>query len=155
MKRIATVSALLLLLSSGAAFAQDAAAGYVPWGVDEYEFFGLTKAQLKSHFKGKMRFSADVERASFGPVEACHTYDGATFKLGYSADKVVAVQRIFVGCNETSYGPAFENKQAALKFAIAGLSKLADRGALKAAELNKLLGARKILASMQTVVRPN
>ncbi len=155
MKLFAILIALVLSLSSGAAFAQEAAAGYVPWGVDEYEFFGLTKAQLKSQFKGKMRFSSDAERASFGPVEACHTYDGATFKLGYSADKVVAVQRIFVGCNETSYGPAFENKQAALKFAIAGLSRLADRGALKAAELNKLLGARKLLAGMQTIAQPN
>ncbi len=155
MKVFAIFAALLLWLSGGAAFAQEVAAGYVPWGVDEYEFFGLSKTQLTSQFKGKLRFSADFERASFGPVEACHTYDGATFKLGYGAGKVTAVQRIFVGCNETSYGPAFETKEAALKFAILGLSKLANRGALKGHELNKLVGARKQLAAIQAVNRPH
>jgi hypothetical protein len=122
-----------------------AEAKYVSWGVDEYEFFGLTKQQLTAQFKGKLTFAKDFSRAVFGRFEACHSYDGATFKLFFDGNKVSRVQRVFVGCNETQEGPLFESKQAALKFAIDGLTPDAKRGALKPAELKKLESARKML----------
>lgn len=120
-------------------------AKYVAWGVDEYEFFGLTKQQLASQFKGKLTFAPDFSRAVFGRFEACHSYDGATFKLFFDGNKVSKVQRVFVGCNETQEGPVFESKQAALKFAIDGLAPAAQRGLLKSDEMKKLSAAKKML----------
>jgi hypothetical protein len=121
------------------------AAKYVSWGVDEYEFFGLTKPQLAVKFKGKLSFAPDYSRALFGRFEACHSYDGATFKLFFDGDKVSKVQRVFIGCNETQEGPVLESKQAALRFAIDGLTPIEKRGALKPAELKKLAAARQML----------
>jgi len=120
-------------------------AKYVSWGVDEYEFFGLSKQQLAAQFKGKLSFSKDFSRALFGRFEACHSYDGATFNLFFEGNKVSRVQRVFVGCNGTLEGPVFESKQAALRFAVDGLTPAAKRGALKPAELKKLESARKML----------
>lgn len=133
-----------------AAFAQQSA-GYVPWGVDEYELFGLTKQELVAKFKGKLQFSEDGTRAMFGAVEACHTYDGPTFKLSFDPEnkRVSSVQRIFVGCTSTQFGPIFDRKQDALGFAISGLSQLAKRGTLKPAELTKLNAAQKMLAQLK------
>ena len=33
--------------------------GYVPWGVDEYELFGLSKLELAKKFKDKLHFNND------------------------------------------------------------------------------------------------
>jgi hypothetical protein len=38
---------------------------YTPWGIDEYQFFGLTKQELSTKFKDKLFFSKDFERATF------------------------------------------------------------------------------------------
>jgi hypothetical protein len=138
---------ILVLLAFGAYPALATEAKYVPWGYDEYQFFGLTKQQLTANFKDKVEFREDMKRVSLAPQKgACSGYDGATFELSFTDGKVTRVQRIFMGCKETQFGPILESKEAALKYAIAGLSGFKW---LSPAEKAKLQSARAELAAMQ------
>jgi hypothetical protein len=47
---------LMLLVLQSPALAHSLQANYIPWGVDEYEFFGLAAPQLAKDFNGKMEF---------------------------------------------------------------------------------------------------
>lgn len=118
----------------------------MPWGVEEYEFFSLTKQQLAARFKGsKVGFREDMKRVVLGPQQGgCAGYDGPTFELTFTKGKVSRVQRIFVGCKETQYGPPLDSKEAALKYAIAGLSQYTA-----ATEKAKLQAARAELSALQ------
>lgn len=115
---------------------------YIPWGVDEYEFFGLTKPQLAEKFKNKLVFENDYQKAIFKTFKGCHSYDGASFSLSFENGKVSKVQRIFLGCNETLQGEVFESKDAALRYAINELGKYEKRGSLRPDEAKKLQAAR-------------
>jgi hypothetical protein len=69
------------------------------------------------------------------------------FELTFENDKVASIQRIFIdgdGCHLK--GPVLSSKEAALTFAIDGLSKIHN---LTDAERLKLSAARKSLADVQ------
>lgn len=145
--RIIAIAAAVFIFAATAALAEEAK--YVPWGVDEYEFFGLTKQQLAARFK-KVIFRDDMRRVLLSPQPGnCAGYDGPTFELGFAGGKVSTVQRVFVGCKETQYGPTFTTKVAALQFAIAGLSEHTA-----ASEKAKLKAARAELSALQAGARP-
>ncbi|MFN8656553.1 MAG: hypothetical protein U0105_09460 [Candidatus Obscuribacterales bacterium] len=123
------------------------AVGYVPWGMDEFQFFALTKEELKSRYKDKVEFRDDMRRVLLSPQKGgCAGYDGPTFALTYVKGRVSSVQRIFVGCKETQYGPVLDSKEAALKFSIAGLSRIET---LTPADSVQLKTARAELSALQ------
>lgn len=122
---------------------------YVPWGVDEYEFFGLTKPQLAEKFKGKLIFDKEFEKATFRSFKGCHTYDGASFKLSFENGKVSKVQRIFLGCTETQEGTVFESKETAVRYAVEELSIYEKRGSLRPNEVKELQSARAELQKLR------
>lgn len=133
----------LIALTTTAALATDA--NYVPWGVDEYEFFALSREQLATRFKGKVQFRDDMQRVLVSPQKGlCAGYDGPTFKLTFTDGRVSRVQRIFVGCKENQYGPTLDSKEAALRYAITGLS-----GFTAQSEKLKLQATRAELAALQ------
>lgn len=132
---------------TGAVASPGYAVGYVPWGLDEFEFFSLTKPQLQTKFAGQAEFRNDMTRVLLSPQKGgCAGYDGPTFALTFKQGKVAAVQRIFVGCKETQCGPVLDSKEAALKYAIAGLSKVET---LSPGDQSKLQTARAELADLQ------
>ncbi|RTL40900.1 MAG: hypothetical protein EKK48_15095 [Candidatus Melainabacteria bacterium] len=93
--------------------------GYVSWGTDEFELFGLTKAQLTKKFKGELEFDQNFETAWLSPK---HT--GPQFILSFSNGKVIAVQRMFVdgmGCH--IMGPILKSQKEAARFSIEGLTE--------------------------------
>ncbi len=64
-------TALLLAIS---AIAQEAK--YASWGIDEYEFFGLTKQQVIQKFKSKVTFREDYQRICIAPQPgSCAGYE--------------------------------------------------------------------------------
>lgn len=123
--------------------AQGAVANYVPWGVDEYEFFGLTKSQLAAKFKSRVEFRNEMQRACVSPQKgSCAGYDGPTFELTYADGRVSKVQRIFVGCKEIQYGPVLESKPAALRYFVSNVDALTKRMTVNADLQAKLRSAR-------------
>lgn len=128
---------------SAPASAADKIGTYTDWGVDEYEFFGLTKIEVEKKFKGKLCFHAGFERVHFQGGSGLN-YLGPTFCLHFKDGKVASVQGIFEGCRDTFYRPLLTSKEAALKFAIAGLSDSKDGRAMwKLGEAKKILAALK------------
>ncbi len=132
-----------ILLAQLPAQADTSAGTYVDWGVDEYEFFGLTKEAIEKKFAGRLCFHESFGRVHFKGGTGLNYY-GPTFKLSFNKGKVDSVQGIFEGCRDTIYRPAFNNKRDALKFAIAGLSDANDEAGKK-----KLAAARKELATVE------
>lgn len=139
--------AMVLVLCT-TALAQASEAKYVPWGFEEYEFFGLTKQQLTARFGSKVEFREDMKRVILSPQKkgGCTGYDGPTFELTFTGGKVSRVQRVFLGCKDIQYGPVLESKEAALKYSIAGLSQYTN-----ATEKAKLQAARAELSALQKV----
>jgi hypothetical protein len=98
--------------------------GYVPWGIDEFQFFGLNKAELSKQFKGQLTFDQKFTNAKFN--SDCH--HGPQFLLTFKNDRVSTVQRMFIdGAGCEIKGPEFMSKKDALKFSILGLSKRTSR----------------------------
>jgi hypothetical protein len=100
--------------------------GYVSWGIDEFELFGLTKKKLDEKFKDKMHFRGVDSAAVWNDGRSAH------FRLAFGDDdKVAAVQRVFVdGAGCEIKGPLLKTKKEALHFSVDGLSKLShlDQG---------------------------
>lgn len=118
---------------------------YVSWGVDEYEFFGLTKEEIQKKFKGDLHFNENVTTASFNEAKnECKSFVGPTFRLTYQDGKVQTVQRCFEACNKQFIGPVFINKKEALQFAIKGLT-----GTKNAKDQEKLAAAKNALATIK------
>jgi hypothetical protein len=115
-----------LVLTTGANSADAARShfetGYVPWGIDEYELFNLSKTELAKRFDGQLKFDDALTRASFSS-----RHGGPQFILTYKDGKVSGVSRMFIdgaGCHIK--GPQLNSKKEALKFSIDGLSELND-----------------------------
>jgi len=118
---------------------------HVDWGVDEYEFFDLTKAAVEKKFDGVLCFKHGFQRLHL--IDGPHlNYLGPTFRIGFTDGKVTSVQGVFEGCKETLFRPPFSNKKDALKFAIEGLS---SANASDTRTLNKLAAARRELAAVE------
>lgn len=144
------VATVLLTLVGASASATEAK--HVPWGFEEYEFFAQTKQQLATRFKGLVYFRDDMTRVVLAPQPGnCAGYDGPTFLLTFANGKVARVQRVFVGCKETQYGTTLDSKEAALKYAIAGLSQYTN---LTPKEKARLQAARAELAALQKSSAP-
>lgn len=102
-------------------------ATYVPWGVDEYEFFGLTAPELAKDFKGKLEFERDYTKAFFVGHHSSG-FGQPQFELTFDKGKVVRVRRLLIdgaGCNIE--GPSLSSKKEALRFSVDGLTNLANR----------------------------
>lgn len=115
--------------------------GYVPWGIDEFELFGLTKKNLDENFKGKMHFRVEDSSAVWNDGRSAH------YHLGFGEDdKVASVQRVFIdggGCEIK--GPLLKSKKEALDFSVDGLSKL---GKLDQGDQAKLERAKALLKDL-------
>lgn len=136
------VIALLLLffVTTSGALAGEKQGNYTAWGVDEYEFFNLSKQDLAKKFKTKLCFAEGYDRVHLaGPInEGCRGYLGPVFKLQFKDNKVAGVQACFEGCKDTFWRPQFSNQKDALKYAIQGLSSSTDpkdKQKLKSAQL--------------------
>jgi hypothetical protein len=140
--RIAAL-AVFMIAAQTPAPAEIKSGPYVDWGVDEYEFFGLTKDQVQKKFAGRLCFHAGFERVHFKGGSGLNYY-GPTFKLGFNNGLVDTVQGIFEGCRDTIYRPFFKSKKDALKFACDGLADAKDEAGKK-----KLAAARKELATVE------
>jgi hypothetical protein len=148
MSRVARFFAFLaasLIIGVGPGFG-DSEANYTPWGVDEYELFGLTKQQLKTKFLGKLYFSTDYSRALFKPPGAGMSYQGPVFKLLFEDGKVTTVCGVFEGCKENFQRPRFDSKEAALEYAINGLSSCSGKE-----EQASLSRAKRVLAELRAI----
>ncbi len=141
--RIAAVLATFIITAQAPILAEIKVGPYVDWGVDEYEFFGLTKDQVTKKFAGRLCFQEGFERVHFKGGTGLNYY-GPTFKLGFNNGKVDTVQGIFEGCRDTIYRPLFKSKKDALKFTCAGLADAKDDAGKK-----KLAAARKELATVE------
>ncbi len=119
---------------------------YVSWGIDEYELFGLTKEELGSKYKGKMKFAPNFSKAIMSDAKnECKTFVGPTFRLTYNDEgKVVAVQRCFEACGKDFVGPQLDTKKEALQFAIKGLT-----GTKNPKDQEKLATAQNALANIK------
>ncbi len=119
---------------------------YVSWGVDEYELFGLTKEELDSKYKGKMKFAPNFSKAILSDAKnECKSFIGPTFRLTYNDEgKVVAVQRCFEACGKDFVGPQLDTKKEALEFTVNGLA-----GTKNAKDLEKLASAKNELAKLK------
>jgi len=119
-------------------------ATYVPWGVDEYELIGLTRADITKKFKDlgfedeKSRiYFVDYNRPGFGRPG---------FVVTFADGKIATIKRLFIdggGCNIV--GPVFKTKKEALNFTIEGLSHQANISPKSAARLKE---ARRTLAEL-------
>lgn len=108
--------------------------GYVPWGLDEFELFGLAKPELGKKVEGK--FHSESSELSWKGA--------ARFHITFDKDgKVETVQRMFIdgaGCNLT--GPLLTSKKEALEFSVDGLSNLEH---LDQGDQSKLATAQALL----------
>jgi hypothetical protein len=122
--------------------------GYVPWGIDEFELFSLTRDELQQKFKDELRFKNDYAEAVMAGGDG-PGFGQPHFQLSFDKDKtakVTAVQRVFVdgaGCDIK--GPLLTSKVEALKFSIDGLSKCTN---LNEKEAEKLATAKELLANI-------
>ncbi len=115
--------------------------GYVSWGIDEFELFGLTKQSVDKKFPGVLHFKAGDSSAVWNDGRTAH------FKLSFGEDgKVAAVQRIFIdGAGCEIKGPLLTSKKQALDFSVDGLSKL---GHLDQGDQSKLETAQALLKDL-------
>lgn len=121
---LATVIALLAIQPSAIAQYCHHHTGYVSWGVDEYELFGLTEAELTQKFKGTLRYDKTDSHAYFNKG----SNGGPQFILTFIDKRVSKVRRLFIdgaGCHIK--GPIISSKKEALEFSIDGLTKMPAR----------------------------
>ncbi|MDP3507480.1 MAG: hypothetical protein Q8T09_05780 [Candidatus Melainabacteria bacterium] len=112
-------------------------ATYVPWGVDEDELIGLTKADLANKYKDTLGFDAVESRVFFVDYNR-PKFGRPGFTVTFADGKIVAIKRLFIdggGCHIV--GPVFKTKKEALNFVIEGLSKLTNRNAKDEARLKE------------------
>ncbi len=104
--------------------------GYVPWGVDEFELFGLTKEELLQKFEGRMHFHNEESEFAWNDRLA-------RFRVSFDKEgKVVTVQRVFIdGAGCELKGPLLTTKKEALEFSVEGLSSLGHLDAQDQAQL--------------------
>lgn len=114
--------------------------GYVSWGIDEFELFGLTKEELSKKFKGLLHISEIGAAVAFDDGRSGH------FHLEFDKDaKVNSVQRVFIdGAGCEIFGPFLASKRQALEFTINGLK---DVPHLDKDDSAKLAIARKLIAN--------
>lgn len=144
--RQAAILVILFVFATVSCWANDAK--YASWGIDEYEFFGLTKQQVVQKFKSKVTFRENYQRICIAPQPgSCAGYDGPTFQLTYENGKVAKVQRVFIGCKETQYGPVFSTKDAAIRYFVSSMTELAKRSKLRPDEQAKLKAVQAELVS--------
>jgi hypothetical protein len=120
-------------------------AAYVPWGVDEDELIGLTKADIASKYKDALGFDAVESRIFFVDYNR-PKFGRPGFIVTFADGKIVAIKRLFIdggGCHIV--GPVFKTKKEALNFVIEGLSKLTNRNPKDEARLKE---ARKRLTAL-------
>lgn len=117
-------------------------AEYVPWGVDEFELYGLTKSEITQKFKGEMHLSEKERAVAWNDGRPGH------FHLGFdNTGRVGSIRRIFIdGAGCEIKGPELNSKEEALNFSIDGLSKLAH---LDRDDQNKLATAQKLLRELK------
>jgi hypothetical protein len=140
------IAAAAFILCCLPSFAEDVAK-YASWGIDEYEFFGLTKQQVVQKFKNKVTFRENYQRICIAPQPgSCAGYDGPTFQVTYENGKVAKVQRIFMGCKETQYGPVFSDKNAAMRYFISSMKEFAKTGPLRPDEQVKFKATQAALS---------
>lgn len=122
-------------------------ATYVPWGVDEDELIGLTKADLASRYKDTLGFDAVESRVFFVDYNRPN-FGRPGFIVTFADGKIVAIKRLFIdggGCHIV--GPVFKTKKEALNFVIEGLSKQTNRSPKDEARLKE---ARKRLTALNS-----
>lgn len=86
---------------------------YVPWPMEEYEFFGLSKAALVEKYGKKLIFNEDRSR---GKLDT-----SSQFLFTFADGKVSAVQRLTIGANGREYfGPMLKSKKSAVEYARIG-----------------------------------
>lgn len=117
--------------------------GYVSWGIDEYELFGLTEEEIAEKFKGQLHYDKADHHAKF----YSNGY-GPQFIVTFTDKHVSAVQRLFIdgaGCN--ILGPVLSTKKTALEFSIDGLSKMSTRAR---DDEQRLRTARELLRKLES-----
>jgi len=145
--RSITVLLAMLLSTWNPATGHSLDAKYVPWGIDEYELFGLTKSALAQKFKGKLQFNEGFTNAWF-----FNDKGGPKFLLTFEDGCVATVGRVFVdgaGCNLT--GPVLSSKRAALQFSIHGLLQISKR---TVKEQQKVESAEEMLREIEYLQKP-
>jgi hypothetical protein len=122
-------------------------ASYVPWGVDEDELIGLTKADIATKFKDILGFDQVESRVFFVDFNR-PGFGRPGFTVTFADGKIVAIKRLFIdggGCHIV--GPTFKTKKEALNFVIEGLSKQTNR---KPKDEARLKEAGKRLAALDS-----
>lgn len=122
-------------------------AAYVPWGVDEDELIGLSKADIATKFKDTLGFDQVESRVFFVDFNR-PGFGRPGFTVTFADGKIIAIKRLFIdggGCHIV--GPTFRTKKEALNFVIEGLSKQANRNPKDDARLKE---ARKRLAALDS-----
>ena len=120
-------------------------ATYVPWGVDEDELIGLTKADIANKYKDTLGFDAVESRVFFVDYNR-PKFGRPGFTVTFAGGRIVGIRRLFIdggGCHIV--GPVFKTKKEALNFVIEGLSKLTNRSPKDEARLKD---ARKRLIAL-------
>lgn len=121
-------------------------AAYVPWGVDEDELIGLTKADIAKKYKDTLGFD-EVESRVFFLDYNRPGFGRPGFGVTFADGKIVSIKRLFIdggGCRIV--GPVFKTKKGALNFVIEGLSKQTTRNPKDETRLKE---ARKRLAELK------
>jgi hypothetical protein len=115
--------------------------GYVPWGIDEFELFGLTKQELDEKFKGELHVQVEDSAAVWNDDRP------GRFHLAFDKDdNVTTVQRVFIdGAGCEIRGPRLTSKKEALRFSVDGLSNLDH---LDQEEQSKLATAQALLKDL-------
>ncbi len=115
---------------------------YMPWSVEEYQLFGLTKEQIISKYS-----------AHFSNDGSSITGNGYDYNLDFDkAHRVRAVQRYFhAECNRPRYGPWLQSQSDALNYCAEGLAGYHDpKSEAKLATVKEMLG--KINTSKECTV---
>jgi hypothetical protein len=139
---IAMLACAVAALFTCAAYGHQYNKGYISWGVDEFELFGLTKSELSQQFKKRLSFDIDYSHAYVGDICRCQQ-----FNLIFKNKRVCAAQRQLqdgAGCN--LMGTEFTSKEQALRFAIDGLSEL---NGIRPEEEKTLATAKKLLLEIE------
>jgi hypothetical protein len=138
-----TLICAVIVLFTAAAYGHEYNQGYISWGVDEFELFGLNQSELSQQFKNKLTFDQDYTHAWLGRgIGGSHQ-----FLLTFKNNRVCEVQRQLrdgAGCN--LMGCVFSSKEEALRFTIDGLSKLSP---LTPEEVKTLAVAKKMLLEIE------
>lgn len=118
---------------------------YSPWGIDEYEVFGLTAPQIEKRFSEKALLTGEEKVLRF---KNQYSETTASFHLGYDHGKVCSVQREFIAHlpGYTATGPELKSKEAALEYLIN------TQSAKKALDQNltrHLVQAKNVLADLR------